>query len=426
MLLNCCLPELRLNGRFARSIIALLLFVLLPHSLPAQTGSDGLWNAVVVVGKAEVPFRFEVSRQGDQWRGFFFEGDHKIGSTSGTFTGNALRFDYEFLNATLTATFDGTQWNGTYRYNRKNGREYPFHARPFVAQSSDSSDPPQLAGEWEMKLVAEDPNASKDPRSVLSWRLFLRQSGADVNGSILRVDGDTGTLSGCWQGQKLVLSHFAGERPVLLEATLQPGGTLDILLNRQNRYLAARVVEASAKGIPDPVDPSKYTRVTNPSEPFHFRFSDINGHVFSEDDTQFKNKVVILAIGGTWCPNCRDEAPFLVDLYHRFHSRGLEIVGLNFEANGTLEEDKPRIASFVKEFSVPYPILYAGAIGEVNAKLPQIDNFGAYPTSIYLRRDGRVASIHAGFASSATGEEHAKLERNVHELVENLLSEKPN
>jgi thiol-disulfide isomerase/thioredoxin len=274
-----------------------------------------------------------------------------------------------------------------------------------------------------MKLVGQDQSPAKDPRTALSWRLFLRQSGSDVTGSILRVDGDTGTLSGRWQGESLVLSHFAGERPVLFEATLRPDGTLDILLNKQNRYLAARVSDAQAKGISEPANPSEYTRVKNPEEPFHFRFPDINGRIVSDADAQFKNKVVILAIGGTWCPNCRDEAPFLVELHRKFHERGLEIVGLNFEASGNLEADRPRIESFIREFAVPYPILYAGAIGDVPEKLPQIENFGAYPTTIYLGRDGRVASIHAGYASTATGKAHDALQQEVIALVERLVAE---
>lgn len=416
----------RFDLRLAGAVAALLLLLSLSAPLAAQTKADSLWNAVVVVGKAEVPFKFELSHQGNQWQGFFFEGDRRIGSTSGSLKSGTLRLDYEFLNTTLTATFDGNQWNGTYRYNRKNGKEYAFHACPDLTPSPDRTTPPQVEGEWEMKLVGEDRGSTKDPRTALSWRLFLRQSGSDVSGSILRVDGDTGTLTGRWQGEKLVLSHFAGERPVLFEATLQPDGTLDVLLNNQNRYIAAPISIARAKGIPEPVDPTKYTQAKNPTEAFQFRFPDINARVVSSTDAQFKGKVVVLAIGGTWCPNCRDEAPFLVDLYHRFHDQGLEIVAVNFEANGSLEEDRPHIESFIKEFSVPYAVLYAGAIGEVSDKLPQIENFGAYPTTIYLGRDGRVASIHAGFASPATGEAHTNLERDVTELLRRLLDEKPN
>ncbi|MGB9514716.1 MAG: redoxin domain-containing protein, partial [Candidatus Acidiferrum sp.] len=323
---------------------------------------------------------------------------------------------------TLTAAWSGETLDGSYRSNRKNGHDYPFHARRYSpARNTKEAKSPQISGDWEMELVGADKSGTKDPRTALSWQLYLRQSGTEVSGSILRVDGDTGTLTGSWQGDTLVLSHFAGERPVLFEAKLQPDGTLDILLNKQNQYLAARVTDARAKGIPAPPDPAQYTSVKDPSQPFHFRFPDIDGKLFSDTDAQYKNRVVILTIGGTWCPNCRDEAPFLVDLYNRYHAQGLEIVGLNFEAAGDLAEDKPRIQSFVKEFSVPYPILYAGAIPEVKEKLPQIANFGAYPT-IYLGRDGRVARIHAGFASSATGEAHVALRHEVDELVQRLLA----
>jgi thiol-disulfide isomerase/thioredoxin len=410
-----------------RHVAILLLPVVLFAALPlaAQTKLDGLWDAVVVVGQAEIPFRFEISGQGSNLTGCFFEGEKRIGSTSGKYTEGKLQLDYEFLNATLIATLIGETLEGSYRYHRKNGREYPFHAR----RHSASRDPhtanfPQIGGDWEMKLVGEDKNATKDPRTALSWKLYLHQSGSEVRGSILRVDGDTGTLTGAWQGDSLVLSHFAGERPVLFEAKLQPDGTLDILLNKQNQYLAARADDARAKGIPAPPDPSQYTTVKDPAEPFHFRFPDIDGRLHSDTDAEFKNKVVVLAIGGTWCPNCRDEAPFLVDLYHRYHAQGLEIVGLNFEAAGDLAEDKPRIQSFVEEFSVPYPILYAGAISEVKEKFPQIANFGAYPTTIYLDRDGCVARIHAGFASGATGDAHVALQGEVDELVQRLLAGK--
>jgi thiol-disulfide isomerase/thioredoxin len=333
-----------------------------------------------------------------------------------------LKFDYEFLNSTLTAKLDAGTLTGSYRYNRKNGREYAFHATRVSSPPESSSNRPQIAGDWEMTLSGDDHSATKDPRTALSWKLYLRQSSSTVSGSILRVDGDTGTLTGGWHGDTLVLSHFAGERPVLFAGKLQADGTLRVRVNNQNEYLAARTTEARSKGIPAPPDPSQFTSVKDLSEPFHFRFPDINGNIVSDTDSRFKGKVVILAIGGTWCPNCRDEAPFLVDLYRRFHSQGLEIVGLNFEATGDADQDKPRIASFVHEFSVPYPVLYTGAIPEVQEKLPQIANFSAYPTTIYLSRDGRVARIHDGFASIATGEAHSALQREVDGLVQELLA----
>jgi thiol-disulfide isomerase/thioredoxin len=254
----------------------------------------------------------------------------------------------------------------------------------------------------------------------------LRQSGAEVTGAILRLDGDTGTLSGKFHDGKLVLSHFSAARPALVEATLKADGTLEGIMNHTTKFVAARAAEASAKGLKEPPDPSRYTSVKDPSEPFHFSFADLEGRTVSETDPQFRGKVVIVNIMGSWCPNCHDETPFLVELYAKYHSQGLEIVGLAFEALSNLEEDRTQVRAFMKRHGITYPILIAGQseTGAVPKTLPQIANFDAYPTSFFLGRDGRVKSVHAGFASPATGAENLRLKREVEDTVKKLLAEK--
>src|SRR5258708_26190810 len=129
--------------------------VFFPHALPAETAIDGLWDASVLVGQAEIPFRFEIVSNNGQVQGLFFEGDKKIGSTSGRFVDKELQLQYEFLNATLTATFDGEQFQGSYRYNRNNGKVYPFHARRSRPSGLESASHPQIARSSHMKLVRE-------------------------------------------------------------------------------------------------------------------------------------------------------------------------------------------------------------------------------------------------------------------------------
>jgi thiol-disulfide isomerase/thioredoxin len=184
-----------------------------------------------------------------------------------------------------------------------------------------------------------------------------------------------------------------------------------------------RKSEARAKGVPDPPDPSRYTSVKDPTVPFRFSFPDLTGKMVSNTNAQFKGKVVLLTIGGSWCPNCQDEAPFLVDLYKEFHSQGLEIVGLMFEADAEPALARPRVQTFIKRFGIPYPMLLAGTPDDISQKMPQLVNFGAYPTTIYLGRDGRVRSVHAGFASQATGEEYMRLKGEVRGIVQRLLAE---
>jgi len=406
----------------------LVTCALLPsgRSVDAASPVDGLWDAVIVASGTNIPFRFEIASKGNDLEGFFFEGDQKVGSSAGRLAGDALTFEYDHLNTTLEVRVVGEELVGTYRNNRPGARPQDVRMRRFKTVAIGAAGVPQLAGNWEMRRNADEVSAPRDTRT---WHVFLRQSGAEVSGSILRVDGDTGTLVGHWRKGKLVLSHFAGERPNLFEATLNPDGTLAVTLNGTAHYLVVRSSEARAKGIPEPPDPSRYTSVTDPTAPFQFAFPDLAGKIVANSDPQFRGKVVLLSIGGSWCPNCHDEAPFLAEIYKDYHARGLEIVGLMFENDPDATLSAPRVRSFIKRYGLQYPMLIAGTTQAsptsktINQALPQLVNFGAYPTTIFLGRDGRVRSLHAGFASPATGAEHVRLKQEIRELVERLLAE---
>src|SRR5579872_1996437 len=113
---------------------SVLIGALLLATKPVESapGITGLWDAVIVANKVEVPFRFEIEQNGPQVEGFFFEGDRKVGSTSGTFENGALKLEYDFLNTTLDATLDGDQLRGTYHSNRANARPQEFRAQKFA------------------------------------------------------------------------------------------------------------------------------------------------------------------------------------------------------------------------------------------------------------------------------------------------------
>jgi len=410
----------------ATALVAVACSVLPARALPAPGSLDGLWDAVVAAAGTEVPFRFEIASKGAEVEGFFFEGDRKVGSSSGKLEDGLLSLDYDHLNTTLELKVSGNELIGTYRNKRAGSRPQDVRMRRFTPAPVGEEEIPELAGNWEMRRNADEVTAPRDTRT---WHVFLRQSGAELSGTILRVDGDTGTLVGRWQKGKLVLSHFAGERPNLFEATRNADGTLAVTLNGNAHYMVVRSSEARAKGIPEPPDPSRYTNVKDPSTPFEFAFPDLSGNVLSNADARLRGKVIVLAIGGSWCPNCHDEAPFLTELYKDYRARGLEIVGLMFENDPDIKVTRPRVVSFIKRYSVQYPMLLAGTMQPspttktIAEALPQLVNFGAYPTTIVLGRDGRVRNVHAGFPSAATGAEHTRHKREVRQLLERLLAE---
>lgn len=65
-----------------------------------------------------------------------------------------------------------------------------------------------------------------------------------------------------------------------------------------------------------------------------------------------RGKVVLFNVWATWCHPCRDEIPELLVLYEKYKPRGLELVGVSIDANGSDEA----IRSFMKDFRMTYPI----------------------------------------------------------------------
>jgi thiol-disulfide isomerase/thioredoxin len=389
---------------------------LVPAAFGMANNLDGRWDGTIQFDDYRISFPIEFSGGGANVRVSFFNGDERVTSTAGKLDGNTLSVRFEHYATVLDATVSDGVLKGTYG-SKRNGF-HDIEARPHQDAAAIAVKVPDIAGLWDI------PNES--PKGEHAWRLIVRQTGPEASAAILRVDGDTGAIVGGYSDGKFVLNHFDGARAYVLEIAPQPDGTLALSLRgghtAAKNYIAVRAVEARAKGVPEPTDPETHTRVKDQNQPFQFSFPDIDGRLVSSSDPQFRNKVVIVTITGSWCPNCHDEAPFLVELYRRYHALGLEIVALDFEEEEQLA-DKARLRAFIKNYGIEYTYLVGGEPGELQAKITQAENLNCWPTTFYLGRDGKVRLIHAGFAGQASGEFHTRLKSEVTETVERLLSE---
>jgi thiol-disulfide isomerase/thioredoxin len=402
----------KLSALFVVLVMALVAF---PSGAGAQS-LTGLWDATVVVNPGiEIPFRFELAGSGSALKGSFFNGDEKVTSTTGHLENGAIVLSFDEYGTRLEATVKDGRLEGQYTRGTR-GAPYPFQAKRFVPAPSGDEKVPSISGLWNVQV--------KSSKGESAWQLIVRQAGAEASASILRIDGDTGVLTGTYHDGKFVLSHFSGARPLRLELTPGADGTLSVVQNKDNPLTATRAEIAKAKGLPQPSDPSRFTSVKDPTEPFRFSFPDLSGKIVSNTDPRFQGKVVIVSIGGSWCPNCHDEAPFFTELYKKYHAKGLEIVALSFEEEAQ-QKDPVRLRAFIKRYGIDYTVLIPGDPKELNDKVPQGVNLNAYPTSFYLGRDGRVRSAHAGFPGKATGKFHTEAKEEITALVERLLAEKP-
>jgi thiol-disulfide isomerase/thioredoxin len=413
---------------------------------------QGRWDASLLNNGPAVPFRLDISGSGPTLKATFYDGFKPYETTtSASYHDGKLTLKVDHYLTAITAALKDGELIGT---TELQGPSYllkcDFHAVRHVEPAATAANPPSIGGSWEIPL--ESPSAKGEK----AFRFIVQQNGADVAASILRVDGDTGAYSGHYENGKWILSHFDGHRPGVIEVTSSQDGILQIVAHNEAikraiegkdsdkkentsannayseqrypgaaQYVAYRSPDARAKGLPAPENYETHTTVRDAHEKFTFKFPDADGKLVSNEDPRFKGKVVLAIVTGTWCPNCHDEAQYLVQLDKKYRHKGLAIVALDFE-EPEQQASLTRERAFVKQYGVKYTYLIAGAPAEMWEKVPQLVNLNTWPATVFVGRDGLVKGIHSGFASPASGDFNRQLQEEFTAKIEQLLAEKAN
>src|ERR1700730_14424756 len=101
-------------------LFAAMLLSLAP--LAVSESIAGLWDATVTVNGLVIPFRFELSREGANDKGPFFNGEEKFTSTSGRFATGSLALNWDYTAARLEASFKDGLLEGTYTRDGRDAR----------------------------------------------------------------------------------------------------------------------------------------------------------------------------------------------------------------------------------------------------------------------------------------------------------------
>jgi len=301
-------------------------------------------------------------------------------------------------------------------------QHWPFFAMPnqnFRFSKNQGSAKYNISGKWDVTIT----RANGTPRKALAE---FEQNGDRLTGSFITPSGDYRFLEGIVTGDSVKLSTFDGAHAYTFYAKIAGAERITggVYLSGFNGKETWSAVKDNNVKEPQQEQPTKL----KPGESkLNFTFKDLNGNPVSISDERFKNKVVVVQIMGSWCPNCLDETKFLSEFYDKNRSRGVEMVSLAYEYSTDWDRSVKSLSKFQKLFNVQYPMLVTGVTSTDEQKtektLPQLTPIRSFPTSIFLDRKGNVREVHNVFYGPGTKQYFEEYKKIFSAIVEGLLKE---
>ncbi|MCO5260117.1 MAG: TlpA family protein disulfide reductase [Crocinitomicaceae bacterium] len=295
----------------------------------------------------------------------------------------------------------------------------PFHATLSVSNElfpcSNATNPAQFDGKWKTVFKGDH---DEDAIGVFT------QKDKAVTGTFLTETGDYRFLSGNVDGNTMYLSGFDGSHAYLFIAHQNSENKLEgeflSGIHHYGQWTAERNEHFELSN-PD----SLTLFVGKTKEDVVLKFKNLDETEFNYPNDQFKNKVVIIQILGTWCANCMDETVYFKELYDKYHDKGLEILTVGYETGETFKDYSDHLKAFQQRFNLTNPIVVGGGVRKSNVldDFPFLSSFSSYPTSIFIDRHGNVARIHTGFSGPSTGKYYTNYREETQKLIENLINQ---
>lgn len=380
----------------------------------------GTWRATIEIQGHLLPFNLEVEKdKADGYDIFLINAEERLLLDEVSVTGNSVDIVLHVFDANIKARINGNTLQGEFIKNYEKNYRIPFQA--VYGQSyrfekdKGQENIPDFSGKYAVKFIHK---ADTTPAIGI-----FRQQGDSVTGTFLTPTGDYRYLQGNVANGRLQLSTFDGNHAYLFSAFKQPNGKLIGEYYSGKTWSESWVAEKNENAtLPDA---EKLTYLKEGYDRITFSFPDVTGKKVSLTDDKYKNKVVILQLFGTWCPNCMDETKFLNPWYSENKNRGIEIIGLAYERKDDFTYARERVKKMIEKFDVRYDFVIAGTDDKVKASktLPMLNKVVAFPTTIFIGKDGKVKKIHTGFSGPGTGSYYEQFVEHFNETVNELLGE---
>jgi thiol-disulfide isomerase/thioredoxin len=383
-----------------------------PESARLKTGT---WRGVIEIQGMELPFNFTVEEKAGQFVARIKNAGEELVLDDVQFTGDSVSMTVHIFDAVFRARITGDELTGEFVINYADNYRLPFrawHQQDYrFVPVDDASAATDFSGKYAVQFFNE--NNTVDALGIITQR------GNYAEGTFLTPTGDYRYLEGNVVNDTLWLSGFDGNHLFLFNA-VKHGDTIS------GTHWLGRARNRKWQGIKNdaalPPSSESLTFMKEGYDKLEFTFPDAEGQPVSLSDDRFKNKVLVLQIMGSWCPNCMDETKFLSDWYPKNKDRGVEIIGLAYEQKADFDYASGRVKKMKEKLNVPYTVLIAGTTTNASETLPALNKVIGFPTTIFVGKDGKVKHIHTGFSGPGTGVYYEQQKEWFNETVNQLLT----
>ncbi|TLP81318.1 peroxiredoxin family protein [Maribacter sp. ACAM166] len=382
--------------------------------------AEGIWRVELKVMDSQVlPFNLNVSKNvAGKYTMQIINAAETIEVDEIEIIGDSIVIQTPVFEGYLVGKFSEREITGQF-VKESLDRIVPFKAVYGVEERFTTNNPSakNISGLWEAYFSPDTDDA------YIGKGIFL-QDDNQVTGTFRTTTGDYRYLEGVMDGDSLKLSAFDGAHAFLFTAKVTDSSMNGVFYS--GNHFKEPFTASRNDGFELP-NPDSLTYINEGYEKLAFAFPDTDGNLISLEDEVFRNKVVIVQLMGTWCPNCLDETKFLVDYLKENDNKDLKVIGLAFESAKTKEKSIKGMERLKERIGISYPMLLAqfGTYdkSEAQKKLPMLNHVLSYPTTIFMDKKGEVRKIHTGFNGPATGNKFIEFKRDFDQLVTELINE---
>lgn len=384
-----------------------------------QKLKDGKWHAEFNAKDGTIPFSFEVENGNSDSLAIvtLTNGAERVILDGISYKGDSVIIPIKAYDTELRGIIKGDIITGLFKKlfsPEDKGIDFKAIYGNTTRFSSEGAPSEAIDGKWDIQFITE--SETKNNVGIFSIRDGI------LTGSILTNSGDFRYLEGVSDKEGFRLSAFAGLSPYLIQ------GKFTDKDNFEGEFITARGSQ-KIKGTRNPdaklADPYGLTQLKKGIQSIDLSLPNLKGETISLSDPRFKDKVTIISILGSWCPNCLDEAEFLAPWYKENKDRGVELLGLAFERKDDPEYVQKVLSNLVNKYDITYDVLFGGKIADSKDVLSALDGgLKSYPTTIFIDKKGIVRKIHTGFNGPATGLFYEEFKTDFNKTVDELLKEK--